>query len=143
MRGKSEIKPAIRYSEAFKLQVVRELEAGGINRDQIRRKYGVGGGYTIRRWVSRYGNGSIGKVIRVQPPQEIDEKEQLRRRVRALEGALADANIDLALERQYTRLACERAGIKDMGEFKKKPVGRRAPGPRTSALARGYRAGGL
>ena len=37
----NEIKPAVRYSEAFKMQIVRELEGGGINVDQIRRKYGV------------------------------------------------------------------------------------------------------
>jgi hypothetical protein len=36
---------------------------------------------------------------------------------------LADTNIDLALERQYTRLACERAGIEDVAEFKKKAAG--------------------
>jgi hypothetical protein len=59
----------------------------------------------------------------VEQPEEIDEKEQLKRRVRALERALADTNIDLALERQYTRLACERAGIKDVAAFKKKATG--------------------
>jgi len=37
---------------------------------------------------------------------------------------LADSNLDLALERQYTRLACERAGIKDVGGFKKKAGGK-------------------
>jgi transposase len=123
MNKNSEIQPAIRYSEAFKMQIVRELEAGLINVDQIRRKYGIGGGYTIRCWVSKYGNGTIGKVIRVQQPEEINQKEQLQRRVRALERALADTNIDLALERQYARLACERAGIKDVAEFKKKAAG--------------------
>jgi transposase len=119
----SEIKAAVRYSEAFKLQIVRELETGGINVNQIRRKYGIGGCYSIRSWISRYGNGSIGKVIRVEKPEERNEQVQLKRRVRALEQALADANIDLALERQYTRLACERAGIQDVAGFKKKAAG--------------------
>ena len=119
----SEIKPAIRYSEAFKLEVVGELERQGLPFDQVRRKYGIGGSWTVQKWVHQYGNGSRGKVIRVEKPEEINEKEQLKRRVRALEGALADANIDLALERQYTRLACERAGIQDVAEFKKKAGG--------------------
>jgi hypothetical protein len=79
--------------------------------------------------VGKYGNGSLGKVIRVEEREAIDEKEQLKRRVRALEKALADANIDLALERQYTRLACERAGIKDVAEFKKKADGQRPTEP--------------
>jgi transposase-like protein len=124
----SEIKAAIRYSEAFKMQVVRELEGGGINVEQVRRKYGIGGGASIRSWLGKYGNGQIGKVIRVQTPKETNEQEQLKRRVRALEEALADANIDLALERQYTRLACERAGIADVAEFKKKAGGQRPTG---------------
>jgi transposase-like protein len=123
MTIESRIRPAIRYSEAFKMQIVRELERGWINIDQIRRKYGIGGCYTIRRWVSKYGNGSIGRVIRVEKPEEINEKQELKRRVRALEKALADANIDLALERAYTELACERAGV-EVQEFKKKAIGK-------------------
>lgn len=119
----SEIKPAVRYSEAFKMQVVRELEGGGINVDQIRRKYGIGGCLSIHRWISRYGNGTIGKMIRVEKPEEINQREELKRRVRALEKALADANIELVLERAYTQIACERAGIKDVTEFKKKHPG--------------------
>jgi IS5 family transposase len=59
----------------------------------------------------------------VQTPEEINEQEQLKQRVRLLERALADANIELALERQFTRLACERAGIKDVAAFKKKVDG--------------------
>jgi transposase-like protein len=123
MKTKSQNKPAIRYSEAFKMQLVRELESQEIGFAQCQRKYGVGGADTLQRWVGKYGNGSIGKVIRVEKPKEINEKQQLKRRVRALEQALADTNIDLALERQYTRLACERAGIEDVAEFKKKAAG--------------------
>ena len=103
---------------------MREVERGEINFEQCRRKYGVRGTYTLQRWVGKYGNGSKGKVIRVERPEEINEKEALKRRVRALERALADSNIDLALERQYTQLACERAGIKDVAEFKKKAAGK-------------------
>ena len=124
MIKKSRIRPAIRYSEAFKMEMVRELETGTINIDQIRRKYGIGSNGAIRSWVKKYGNGSVGRVIRVEKPQEINEREELKRRVRALEKALADANIDLVLERAYTKIACERAGIKDVEAFKKKHRGK-------------------
>src|SRR5262249_16599464 len=123
MTRESRIRAAVRYSEAFKMQIVRELEGGLINIDQIRRKYGIGGCYTIRCWVSKYGNGSVGRVIRVEKPEEINERAELKRRVRALEKALVDANIDLALERAYTELACERAGV-EVQEFKKKAIGK-------------------
>jgi len=124
MSRNTEIKPSIRYSEAFKIEIVRELESGGINFAACRRKYGIAGRRTLQRWIYQYGNGSLGKVIRVETPQEINEKEQLKQRLRALEQALADTNVKLALERQYTRLACERAGIKDVEEFKKKAAGK-------------------
>jgi transposase len=114
---------AIRYSEAFKMQVVREVEHSGEAFEVVRRKYGIGGSETVQKWVRWYGNGSRGKIIRVEKPEEINELKQLRERTQRLERALADANLELALERQYTRLACERAGIEDVAEFKKKADG--------------------
>ncbi len=112
----------IRYSEAFKLAVVREVESQDLAFEQARRKYGILGSATVQAWVRKYGNGSRGKIIRVEKPEEINELKRLKERLRRLESALADANIDLALERAYTELACERAGI-DVEEFKKKAAG--------------------
>lgn len=112
----------IRYSEAFKMALVRELEAQDLPFEHVRRKYGILGCNTVQKWVRRYGNGTRGKRIRVEKPEEINELKRLKERVRRLESALADANIDLALERAYTELACERAGV-DLAEFKKKATG--------------------
>jgi transposase len=124
MAGKNGvIKPQVRYSEAFKMSVVAELERDGVPFDTLRRKYGIGGCDTVQTWVRRYGNGTRGKVIRVETPKEIDELKRLKERVRRLETLLADANVDLAIERECTRIACQRAGIKDVEEFKKKSSG--------------------
>jgi transposase-like protein len=113
----------IRYSEAFKLEAVRELEAGDLPYIELARKYGIKGSMTVHSWALKYGNGTRGKVTRVERPDEINELKQLKLRVRELEASLADANIDAALERAYTRLACQRAGITDVAEFKKKAGG--------------------
>jgi len=113
----------IRHSEAFKMEVVRELEAGGLAFDDLAMKYGIKGKTTVSRWVRQYGNGTRGKVLRVERPGEINELKRLKARVRLLEASLADANIEAALERAYTRLACQRAGITDVREFKKKAGG--------------------
>ena len=112
----------IRYSEAFKMTVVREVEGQDLPFEHVRRKYGIRGSCTVQKWVRKYGNGSRGIRIRVEKPEEINELKRLKDRVRRLESALADANIDLALERAYTELACERAGLK-VEEFKKKAAG--------------------
>jgi hypothetical protein len=50
---------------------------------------------------------------------EQTEVKALRKRVRELERALADAHLDLKLEAAYVELACEAAGVEDITEFKK------------------------
>lgn len=111
------------------MQIVREVELEGVACDHVRRKYSIRGTATVPSWVRKYGNGSWGRRIRVETPEEINHTEQLKRRVRALERALADANIELVLERQFTRIACERAGIRDVVEFKKKAGGQPPTAP--------------
>jgi hypothetical protein len=53
------------------------------------------------------------------------EVKMLRKRVRDLERALADAHLDLKLEAAYVKLACQAAGVEDVAEFKKKHAGGR------------------
>ena len=118
--------PAKRYSEAFQREVIGELESGGLSCSELHRKYGLCHG-TVRYWLRKHGNGSR-KVIRVETPEEIDQLKRLKQRVRQLESALADSNIELALERAYVAMACERAGIKDLAAFKKKAGGKRRSG---------------
>ena len=110
------------------MAAVRELEEQDLPFEAIRRKYGIKGSVSVQKWVRKYGNGSRGKMIRVERPEEINELKRLKDRVRRLESALADANIDLALERAFTELACERAGL-EVEEFKKKAVGQRRTKP--------------
>jgi transposase-like protein len=117
------IKPVIRYSEAFKMQLVGEIEREALPVVVVRDKYGIRGAGTVEAWVRKYGNGSRGKVIRVETPQEINELQRLKERVKRLERLLADANIELTVEKAYTQIACERAGIRDVEEFKKKHPG--------------------
>ena len=118
-----QFKTPVRYSEAFKIAVVRELEQELRPVEHVRRKYGIAGIGTIRNWISKYGNGTRGKVIRMETLKEIDETKKLKERLKRLESLLVETNLELALERQYTLLACERAGIADVGEFKKKAAG--------------------
>ena len=114
----------IQYSEAFKMEVVRTVEQQHLTFGEAGRKFGITGKMTITNWVRRYGNGTRGKVIRVQTPDEIAQLKELKNRVRQLESALADSQITAALGQQYTRIACLRAGITDVAEFKKKVVGK-------------------
>jgi transposase-like protein len=118
-------KTAVRYSEAFKIKVVTELERDGLTLATVRRKYGIKGCDTVQGWLAKYGNGTRGKVIRVETPEQVNELKQLKQRVKLLEKLLADANIEIVLEQAYTQIACQRAGIKDVEDFKKKNLGKR------------------
>jgi len=115
----------VRYSEAFKLQVVRELERDRFpSATAAGRAYGVNGKSTVANWVRQFGKDHLlGKRVHVMKADEQVEVKALRKRVRELERALADAHLDLKLEAAYVKLACEAAGVQDVAEFKKKHAG--------------------
>jgi len=115
----------IRYSEAFKLQVLRELEEGKFGtKAAAYRAYGIRGCGTIERWATKYGKDHlIGKVIRVETPKDVSELKALRKRVKDLEKALASERLDHMLDEAYLQIACRSAGIEDVDGFKKKHGG--------------------
>ena len=119
------MRAVIRYSEAFKLQVIRELETGRFGSPfEASRAYGVEAS-TVGYWIRRYGkNHLLGKVVRVMKADEESEVKALRKRMRELEKALADAHIDSKLDAAYLRIACRAAGIEDVEAFKKKHAGK-------------------
>jgi transposase-like protein len=112
--------PIIRYSHAFKMSIVREIEDEGLTYAEVMSKYGIRGKMTVKRWIGVYGGGKTGRIIRVEKPNEINELKKLRDRIKRLETALADSSIDLAIEKGYVKIACQRAGIADVEAFKKK-----------------------
>ena len=114
------------YSESFKLHVLRELEEGKFGtKAAARRAYGIRGCGTLLYWIDKYGKTHLReRVIRVERPKEVSEVKRLRKRVRDLEKALADAHMDAALVEAYLEKACELAGIEDVEGFKKKVAGK-------------------
>jgi len=116
----------IRYSHGFKLQVVREVEGGEGCAYRIGRKYNIKGTDTVMRWVRQLGSGKYGKIIRVEKADEINEAVRLRSQLRQAKEALADAHMELVLEKAFLAVACEQMDQTVEG-FKKKHAGR----PRT------------
>jgi transposase-like protein len=117
----------IRYSRAFKMQAVREVESGRLCAWEVTQKYGVHGSATVMRWVRQLGSGKYGKIIRVEKPDEIKQLTRLRLDLRRAKEALADAHMELTLERAYLAEACEQMDVSVEG-FKKKLSGRRRTG---------------
>ncbi len=113
------------YSEAFKLQVVAEIESGRhASCHAAAGVYGIRGHDTVARWVRHYGKSHLlRKVVRVETPDERREIARLKAHVRELESALSDAHLEARLERSYLKLACRAAGEEDVEAFKKKHAG--------------------
>lgn len=86
--------PIIRYSEAFKKQVVREYEAGA-TASSLREKYGIKGRSTVNTWLKKYGReGSRHQLMVIQKPEEQQRVKELEKRVQELESALAQVMLD-------------------------------------------------
>lgn len=113
----------IRYSEAFKQQVITEIASGRFKGPHAASKaYGIKGTATVTGWLRRYGRSDLmPRVIKITSMEEKDEKQALKQRVRELERALADAHMKGLLDEAYLGIACQRLGL-DLAEFKKKHV---------------------
>ena len=125
-----------RYSEAFKQQVILEIESGRFSSAaEASEAYGIRGRGTVGNWLRQSGRGDLmRKTVKVEKPGEPGEIKRLRDRVRQLESALADAYIDGALAESYFEILCERTKT-DAEAFKKKHGG-------TAHIGRGKRSRG-
>lgn len=115
-------KRIIRYSEAFKMEVVKALESGKVDSiNQAMRQFDITGSMTVRRWLRKYGkNHLIPKVVRVEKPNEKKRVEELRKEVEQLKKALADSHMEAVLYQSWFEVACEKLGVEDIESFKKK-----------------------
>jgi len=115
-----------RYSEAFKLQVVSELESGKLaNLAEARLRYGVPGKETISKWLKKYGKSAqLARIVRVETPNERDHLKKLRQENDRLKKALADEHLKALLYESWLEVACEEFGVQDVDAFKKKLANR-------------------
>lgn len=111
----------IRYSEAFKKQVVEEVATGKFpTAYKAQQAYDIRGRTTVTKWIRKYGRDDLlPKRIRIETMEEVDQLKEVRKRVKELETALADAHIDNCLEHAFLEIACERMDV-DLADFKKK-----------------------
>jgi len=113
-------KRIIRYSEAFKHQVLDEIASGVLTLEQARMKYGIKGGQTIQKWARKYGTlGVLPKIVRVEKPDEIDRIKQLQAENKQLKQALAETLLDQRIAESTLEVICEQRGL-DVEEIKKK-----------------------
>jgi len=114
-------KENIRYSEAFKIDVVSALESGKVDGiPQAMKRFGITGATTVKSWLLKYGkNHLIPKVVRVEKPNEKRRIEELRKEVDKLKKALAESHMESRMNNAWFEILCENSGI-DKETFKKK-----------------------
>jgi transposase len=115
-------RPVIRYSEAFKHQVIKEVEDGSRTLEEARMAYGIGLG-TIQNWMKRMGKfGSLPRLIRVEKPDEKNRIKDLERQIKELKNALADTQVQCLIAESRFEVVCEQQGWNPEEVKKKLPA---------------------
>jgi transposase len=127
----------VRYSMAFKRQVVSDLEAGRFGSlDEARQHYGISGSHTIRDWLGRLGrNHLMPKVVRVEKPDEANQVVELKKQIRQLQQALGQTQLKNVLNEALLEIACQELGV-GVESFKKKADTKLSTGPGSKAAGR-------
>lgn len=95
------------YSEAFKLQVVREYEQGVTTKDALMRKYQLGGKSLVLDWCRKYGKFPYPKTTVTGRPMKDPQKQ----RIKQLEHELKEAKERLMVYEKLIEIAKEEAGV--------------------------------
>jgi transposase len=112
----------IRYSTAFKLKVVEQIEQGELTVAQARRLYDIRGGQTIQRWLVKHGKSHLlSRVVHIEMKDEKDRVKQLEAEKKQLESALAQATVKNLFLEKVIELAKEEYGIDVKKNFGTEP----------------------
>ena len=111
-----------RYSEAFKLTVVSEVESGKlVSIGEAMRRYGITGTTTVQNWLRKYGKTEhLPRVIRVETPEDKDRLRALQQENDRLKRTLAETHMKAVLYESWFEIACREFGVTDIAAFKKK-----------------------
>jgi transposase-like protein len=110
----------VRYSEAFKSQVLTEIESGQMSIAEARRKYNITGAHTIPNWAKKSGRfGIVSKLIKVESPKERDQAKALKAENKRLKEMIADLVLDRKIAESTLEVLCEQQGW-DIEQVKKK-----------------------
>ena len=102
-----------RYSEAFKQKVVSEIESGKLGINQAKRIYDIKGEGTVQIWLKKHGKTHLlNKVIHIEMKDEVNKIKELEKEKRALESALAQAQLKIITLESTVKVLEEKAGEK-------------------------------
>ena len=95
------------YSQAFKLQVVREYERGNHTKDSLMSKYQIGGHSIVLQWCRKYGKLYYSKTTLSGRPMK-DPQKQL---IKELEHELKQAREKILVYEKLIEVTNRETGI--------------------------------
>ncbi len=121
MEGNQTRRTIYRYSQAFKLKVVSEIESGKFTIEGARKVYGIGGTNSIQNWIKKFGKLELlNKVVRIEMKDEVSRIKQLENEKKQLESALAQAHLKILSYETLIEVAGENLGMDLKKNFKPK-----------------------
>ena len=103
----------IRYSLAFRQKVVSEIENGKLRLAEARRLYDIHGGQTVQEWMKKLGKSHLlNKVIHIEMKDEVSKIKELEKEKKALESALAQAQLKIITLESTVKVLEEKTGEK-------------------------------
>jgi len=98
----------IRYSEPYKLSILKDIESNHLSFGQAMVKYNIKGNSTIQGWAKKYGNFNLlTKIVTVTKLGEIDRIKAMKDEIRRLKEALADTVLDRKIAESTLEVICE------------------------------------
>ena len=100
--------PCKTYSDAFKKMVVREFEKGVLNKDELQKKYDIGGNSRVLEWCRKFG--------KLHYPQKGTTtgrpmKDPQKQRIKELEKQLAEEKLKVIAYEKLIEIAEREEGI--------------------------------
>ena len=95
------------YSQAFKLQVVREYERGNHTKDSLMSKYHIGGHSTVLQWCRKYGK--LHYLDKTLPGRPL--KDPQKQRIKDLEYELKQAREKILVYEKLLEVTKRETGI--------------------------------
>ncbi len=96
-----------KYSQAFKVQVVREYEQGFRTKDELMNKYKIGGHSTVLQWCREYGKLYYPKTKAPGRPMKDPQKQ----RIKELEHELKEAREKIMVYEKLIEITKRESGI--------------------------------
>jgi transposase-like protein len=79
--------PPKKFSESFKRKIVKEFESGLLNKDQLQRKYGIGGNSVVLEWCRKYGKLAYHTATENGRPMKDPQKQRIKELEKKLKAA--------------------------------------------------------